>query len=248
MSNIQPIQTYPVELQPYVLMLKSIQILNVPLKDLQTKCKEWIGKAYFKTGFNSPTTQALQMMVETLALDLKNHFSKLTVDEVSEAIRRGSYKDYGEFMTISNTIMFDWVRKFKNTPERNKAVLSISAQPAKDITTDEKKSIFVVALATCQQHFKKTGLIQDAGGAIYRQLWKEGKIRFDVMQWQEYLNQSRYSLLEQYEYKLTTVSSTIEKREIEAHIKQLNQSIPPESVKNEARKLALKDYLAGISH
>ena len=229
----------PAELQKYLMLLNSPQIMNVPLKELKLMCKKWIGECYLKTGYHSPGEKALTLMVDTFALDLKNFFSKLTTDEITEALRRGAYKEYGDFLTIANTTLFGWAKAFKATPERGKAVSYMITPKEKDMSADERKSISEEAIKECEFFYKKTGQILDYGNANYNYLWKIGKLRFTEAVWADYILQAKKEMLIELEERRLNIVSVSEKRDIEKELAKLDSS---DGLKIEARKIALKKY------
>lgn len=118
-----------------------------------------------------------------------------------------------------------------------------TAPKEKEITPD---AIAEKAVAECLENYKKTGKIVDAGGAIYRYLWKSGKLRFGEVEWHEHINQAKFNLTEHLQFKLSNITSLIEKREIEKKIEEINGDDSTEAVKVEARKLALAVFFKNI--
>ncbi|HEY5588558.1 MAG TPA: hypothetical protein VIK86_06350, partial [Candidatus Paceibacterota bacterium] len=49
-------------------------------------------------------------------------YKNITIEEVKQALRNGMQAKYGEIKDISNTVLFSWISKYMNEPERKNKI------------------------------------------------------------------------------------------------------------------------------
>jgi hypothetical protein len=112
---------------------KSPKIAILPPYEIGNKLNDALTKAYYHTGFKAPGIEEFLKLQIYLTdfLQSEKIYQAVSIDEVVIAIKRGSDRQYGDFMGIAPASVTGWIRAYLQSENRKDAKviqLSIDAQ------------------------------------------------------------------------------------------------------------------------
>lgn len=183
-----------------------------------------IGGVYAQAG-QAILPNELASMAKAVFRDIQSRFSALTIEEIRIALDNGIRGDYGAFYGLNVITFNNWLKAYKQSDERYKAIKNIemkkNALPPPGAAYNEQKM-----QEMCLRYFEDYKKVGDPGIAcvtVYQHLQKIGVI-----------NQSK-------EYKISVLSS------LRGTVKKSNNlAVPNEIIENrlkcEAMKICLKRF------
>lgn len=91
--------------------------------DLATRLLEILSHLYMLVGHNLPQPYDLSVIANKLAINLKRDYATLTLGEVRICLELGVEGQYGEFRVLSITAYSAWLKQYKISDLRYRAVL-----------------------------------------------------------------------------------------------------------------------------
>lgn len=167
------------------------------------------------------------------------------IEEIKAAVQLGlSGKLAPHFGKVSTTKFMEWLSEYQASNERAVAIRKYRENEKKmEVTQKQKDETFNEALQFSRDHYKKTGVILDAGNALFHRLWKDGKIRFQKEVADEYLNRAAEIVNREDEIELKKARESLDKTTVGNIMQKMASEFETgERAKSEACKLALKDY------
>lgn len=167
---------------------KSPKIAALPPYEIGNKLKDALTKAYYHTGFKPPLTDEFIKLQIYLAdfLNSEKIYQAVSIDEVCIAIKRGSDRQYGDFMGIAPASVTGWIRAYLASENRKDAKviqLSIEEQikaPKSDPTPQEQWENFVTRLRVLYSNYSTGITIQPAEATfVFKVLRRSRIINFD---------------------------------------------------------------------
>lgn len=99
-----------------------------------------IGEAAVFRGFDIPKPD-LTVMAQTYLADLKEYFPGLDLAEITNIIRGGIRKEYGEFYGLNAGTLYDWTCQYVNSPAREEYVAKKRASEPKPLQLEQRNQL-----------------------------------------------------------------------------------------------------------
>lgn len=220
--------------------------------DLKAKILELLRWAHNRMRIKIDTDMSAMLVFDAqeLCLDLQTipEFKTLKLPQIREAFQKGLSGGYGDFYGLNCVTYAKWIRAYLNeqkTPngqiEHEAVKFRISQE--KTLTQAEKDAISETNFKTVLDKWRRTGIIQDYGGACYYYLERIGKINLSVQEKHEYMQRAEKVEHQRLQDKLEEAKSKLDKVAkitIEREFDELMTG--SEKVKATAKELALIDY------
>jgi hypothetical protein len=188
-----------------------------------------------------PDLKDAEVLLKQFAHDLPDRFPALTLNEVKIALGKGIRGDYGEYFGINVVSINKWLKAYMESSERAEAVREQRRPylPQRAEWTDaEKDACLAAAYDRCLTKYRKTGVIHDAGNAVYDWLDSKGKIRLTRELKGELYDKARRMLLSK--AKTTAAKTPADRRiPVKVLIEEIESSKAGERVTALAKRLAL---------
>ncbi len=218
-----------------------VKIKNLEENDFKSKMIKLIGQTYLNCGFKLDEPQLFQT-IDELCIDLQKYNSTLSFEEIELAFKNGYKKMYGDFFGLSNATYFWWVNAYSFAETRLKVKKTIQMakenenQPSKKLSQEETNKILKGATIKSFEDFKNGAPIFDAGNVKYNFLDSLGLINFTIEQKNDFMVLAKANL---YDFGVNN-------KKPRETIKSVVEQILPQSIKSEAKRLALAEYYKNL--
>lgn len=232
----------------YVELHSGEKIKQITVDSVYSKLRNILKIVYVVSGQDKNLDEKgvdLNIQTSLFANDLKNKFSNLTLDEVSEIMNRGVRKEFGEYYGLNVVTFNDWAKAFIALPERHDSLKTVHKLKEKELSVDDIEKINKDAIATMIDTYKRTKEVLNYGNANFLYLWNTKQLRFGKTQQEMYLIQAERNVNKYLSEELQRAKDGLKKNDvkrIDAEIAELIAGENP-SVKAEAAKLALIDWI-----
>lgn len=78
-----------------------------------------LGAAYRNCGYRNIDGKAMIDQTDDLYNLLLKYYPNITIDEIKDAVERGSLKEYGDFAGLSNSNIFSFIRSYRAAATKN---------------------------------------------------------------------------------------------------------------------------------
>jgi len=145
--------------------------------------------AYTRAGYNKDEN-TISLIVSDCMRWLQNFGKGMDEAECIEAIRRGTFKDFGDYTGLSSVVIVSWLKSWKMHPERfsKKRRIDVSHQLSESgtVTIEEQAKIDKEWISECCDKFNTLGWYSDMGHVLFLALKRQGLIltgkqRFDEL-------------------------------------------------------------------
>lgn len=244
MSNIIP---YTPKLD-YLELHSGEKIKQITVDSVYSKLRNILKIVYVVSGQDKNLDDKgtdLNIQTSLFANDLKNKFSNLTLEEVSELMNRGVRKEFGEYYGLNVVTFNDWAKAFITLPERHNSLKTAHTLKEKELSVDDIEKINKDAITTMIDTYKRTKQVLNYGNAKFLYLWNTKQLRFGKTQQEMYLIQAERNVNKYLSEELQRAKDGLKKNDvkrIDAEIAELIAGENP-SVKAEAANLALIDWI-----
>lgn len=178
------------ELQ-YVKARYDDSIDKMPEKQVIKFITEMINRSYAELGHVPVGRTELERMnlmkvMATLTYnDLLFHFPKVTLPEISSAVRRGIRREFGDYYGFNAITIHEFVKKYLNSDDRMNALDKQSRylnshKPPEEVSQETKDEMMREGLKKCRETYLKTGRIIDFGNVNYQMLVQSGQLKLTV--------------------------------------------------------------------
>lgn len=221
-----------------------MKVKVISKKNLASEINSAITKVYNYCRFSIPLESDMKIMVDDMVKDISNYFTSITIEEINLAFHNGARKMYGEFAGISNAVMFEWLKKYTTSIQRQLAIKKQNEflnPPPKVLTPEEEKAIIVGGCLKLFEEFKEKGVVGDYGNVNYRFLRSAGIINFTEGRRNEFKKHAQAILRQEAQERKVSAKGIYAIRDA---IKQTDSAndINSTEVIAEAKRIALNTY------
>jgi len=222
-------------------IILATQIRACNREDANRAILQIIVTTYRICGFKSSEDEVMFQVTEIMK-DLTK--TNLTISDLKTAFENGAKGKYGEFMGLSVLTYTKWINAYKSEkpPQTNRLI----AETKKEPTIEEKEAIAEESIQAMITQFKKTGEVLNYGNSNFRYLWNTGKIRFNKVKRDEYLEQANSNIKNRLKEERERAATQLDRgkvKQIDATIENLMSESAKAEIEIEAGCLAIKDYL-----
>lgn len=212
-----------------------------------------LGKLYYQAGHTikgngeEEQKKSLELLAASVAADLKEYFPTLTLAEVEVAFGRGIRQYYGEWYGLNVAQLHTFVRSYKHSEERTEALHKqkqhlLENQPAEAEPDKQQIRMFMdKACVEDLESYRKSGILNDYGGAKYDHLVERGLLQLTPERQAEYLALADEQI--HYEHTQQQKGATLTTAR---QLHELFKSTKMSQQQSRAKYLALKDYYDGL--
>ena len=234
----------------------STNVGKLNLSELQSKVMELVRWAHNRAGSKKDADFETIIRFDTneICRDLQTipEFKGLKLQELSKIFQKGLSGGYGEFYGLNCVTYAKWIRAHLSEQKTANGQIeheTVKARISKEktLTQAEKDAISETNFKTVLDKWRRTGLIQDYGGACFYYLERVCKIVLSIEQKNEYMHRAEQVEHQRLEAKLEEAKAKLDKVakiSIEQEFDELISGT--EKVKATARELALIDYFKTI--
>lgn len=231
----------------FVVACKEPRIVNMDESDVFEALLEIINRSYAELGLALPGNypaereQFMRAKINMLRSDLLNYFPNVTIREVSNAIKRGIRKQYGEYYGFNVIAIHGFVEKYLESEERNKALkkqrdFELITQSDQEQKVIDKWQIMFDGLKNCYETFCKSNRIIDFGNVNYEFLVAAGLINLTPEDKEWIFNIAKAEIQRELEQQVPD-TRTAYRRLVESR-----DDVTPAI--SRAKEIALRDYFA----
>lgn len=137
-----------------------------------------IGSVYAQAGQYAPPDHELKAITSVVMSDLKERFAMLTMSEVALAFNRGLRGDYGVYYGINVVTFNKWLKSYKQSEERYKAVMETQKEQMKELPSMNEYNRERMR-ELCLRYFESYKITGDPGiisSTVYQHLQSRGII------------------------------------------------------------------------
>lgn len=158
------------------LALHSSKIADLSYEEVRERVRIILSSTFFLAGYKPPEKADGKLMTEKLSNDLIADFGGLTLDEVAICFEMGVKDQYGEFMGLNIRTFTKWLKAYRQSDQRYKAVTESTQQalppPSEDYSLERLNEMALRYF----ESYKETGEFGDCGIQVYQHLQKCGVI------------------------------------------------------------------------
>ncbi|RHJ81887.1 hypothetical protein [Parabacteroides sp. AM08-6] len=164
------------------LALQAERVCNLPGETLLVRTSALLRQVYILCGFRMPDAKDFGIFTAKLASDLFESFSFLTLEEIRLCFEWGAKGEYGEFMGLNLRTLTHWLKTYKTSDIRYRAVVSLEKQRAKtalppvsEAYKEERERVFLQQIF--EQYRNGYPLERLYPSRVYLSLQKRGILR-----------------------------------------------------------------------
>lgn len=210
---------------------------------------ECINRAYAELGQLPAGSRAedrqrsLSTMSHLILNDLTLYFPLVTIAEVSQAIKRGIRREFGEYYGFNVISVHGFVDKYLDSEERRAALErqqrhQMAQEATEELSEEAKLKLMEDGLKHCEETYRKTGRIIDFGSVNYQMLVDRGKIKLTNEQKREIYEMAKWEIKRENENQELSLSKAL----------YLIKNPPDQRIEiiARAREIALRKYFDSI--
>lgn len=179
-------QSNPVERFKELASSKKVREMNH--EELEVFCLKTILQAFFNSGSKPVPDDDMRLLIHELYNDLRNDHAGVSIDDIHEAIRRGSKGQYGEVFGVNPKAWGGWISAYLKNGTRLLALKNLEEkkQP-EDLSEEQQRKIKLEWIDTLDQIFRsrKSIINHMSIGYIYQTLLDAKLIDADFTQLRE---------------------------------------------------------------
>lgn len=231
----------------YKVLANGLKVRDISATDVKDFIIEKVALTVFESGQGATINQEdLPLIIQGITSEIFEKYSGLTLNEIAEAFKRGVRKEFGAYYGLSIVTFNDWLRAYKNMPERKAQLTTVpkldKCMQSKEITEAEKEAIAIEAYNFCFDAWKRTkGNIYDSGNAVYAWLDRQGKLNNTAEYKIRVINEVTEAETARLNKKISDLKMAMDRHSVAKAETELNELL---SNKNIAISLAKKRLLA----
>lgn len=146
-----------------------------------------------------------------LRSELIRRYPRLMLAEVSFAMRKGVFGDYGDYFGLNIVTFIGWIKAYWHSADRKKFIpppFQLQLTRQEPISEQEKENLLRQKTTELFERYKNRNGCNDIGNAVYDYLDSLGLIKFTPQEKHAFMDKSRELIMEEYSNaKASSVSS-----------------------------------------
>lgn len=155
------------------LALKSKKIAELTHDEVRDRLRHVFVMVYSITGFKVPDKDDGKLLTVAMSNELKNFYGGLTMDEVSLCFEMGAKEHYGEFMGLNVRTFVKWLKAYKTSDMRYKAIQNVTAIALPPPSEEYNKVAMQKMAQRYFDDYKESGDFGDSAVMVYQFLQTE---------------------------------------------------------------------------